>query len=95
MRRLFETKKWHLEARKSTEIELQGLQNPSKKQVKTNNGSEDVSEAHFLKFFWIFYRFLEPKMEPKSIPKRSKIEVDIQERKNTLQDRLGSALRPS
>ena len=29
-------------------------------------------------------------MEPKSIPKRSKIEVDFQERKNTLQDRLGS-----
>ena len=35
------------------------------------------------------------KMEPKSVPKRPKIEIDFQERKNTLQDRLGSVLRPS
>ena len=35
------------------------------------------------------------KMEPKSIPKRFKIEVDFQERKNTLQDRLGTVLEPS
>jgi hypothetical protein len=39
--------------------------------------------------------FGEPKWEPKSSPKRVKIEVDFQERKNTLQDRLGSVLRPS
>ena len=30
-------------------------------------------------------------MGPKSIPKRIKIEVDFQERKNTLQDRLGKS----
>ena len=35
------------------------------------------------------------KMEPKSIPKRFKIEVDFQERGNTLQDRLGTVLEPS
>ena len=34
-------------------------------------------------------------MEPKSIPKRVKIEGDFQERKNTLQDRLGEVLEPS
>jgi hypothetical protein len=34
-------------------------------------------------------------MEPKSIPKRFKIEVDFQERGNTLQDRLGTVLEPS
>ena len=34
-------------------------------------------------------------MEAKSIPKRLKIEVDFQDRKKTLQDRLGSVLRPS
>ena len=31
-------------------------------------------------------------MEPKSIPKSFKIEIDFQERKNTLQDRLGTVL---
>ena len=34
-------------------------------------------------------------MEPKSIPKRFKIEVDFQERNNTLRDRLGTVLEPS
>ena len=33
--------------------------------------------------------------EPKSIPKRFKIEIDFQERKHTLQDRLGTVLEPS
>ena len=34
-------------------------------------------------------------MEPKSIPKRVKIEGDFQERKITLQDRLGEVWEPS
>ena len=34
-------------------------------------------------------------MEPKSIPQRVQIEGDFQERKNTLQDRLGEVLEPS
>ena len=34
-------------------------------------------------------------MEPKSIQKSWKIEVDFQERKHTLQDRLGIVLEPS
>ena len=36
-----------------------------------------------------------PQMESKWTPKRDKIEVDFQERKNTLQDRLGTVLEPS
>ena len=34
------------------------------------------------------------KLEPKSIPKRFKIQIDVQERTDMLQDRLGTVLEP-
>ena len=67
-----------METRKSIKIELQGLQNPSKKQLETNSGSEGVSEPRFFRYFRIFDGFLDLKTEPKSRKNRIKIDVEEQ-----------------
>ena len=69
------SKKRSLEARKSSEIELQEPQNPYKKQLKNDSASEAASEPQFFGNFVILHRFLDSKMEAKSKKKRLKCEA--------------------
>ena len=66
------SKKRSLEARKSTKIELQEPQNPSKKQLKSDSASEAASEPQFFRNFVILHRFLASKMGAKSKKKHLK-----------------------
>ena len=64
-------------AQKSIKIELQGLQNPSKKQLSSSSASEEGFEPPpFFRKIVIFERFLGPQIEPKSMKKCSKIRFE-------------------
>ena len=47
-------KKYRLEALKSMKIELQGFQNPFKKQLKSDTASEEAFEPQFFRKIVIF-----------------------------------------
>ena len=64
-----------LEAQNSTKIEFRGLGNPSKKWLQSYSVSKDIFEPPFFRKLRIFQRFLDPKMEPKSSPRRHKIDI--------------------
>ena len=60
---------------KSIKIELQHLQNPIEKQLRSNSASETAVEPPFFRKILIFNGFLDPQKAPKSNKKARKFDA--------------------